>query len=60
MADGSMGVELVEQEASAKARAELEKCLHAIELHGHRLDSRAMYRVAGVVFDLEPNHAHRF
>jgi hypothetical protein len=61
MADGSMGVEFVEQEASAKARAELEKCLRAAELHGHRLDSPGKYRVAGLVFvfDRELNHAHR-
>jgi len=59
--DGVVGVELVEQEAAAKARPELEKCLKAAEFVGKSLDAAGMYRVAGLVFvyDRELNHARR-
>lgn len=59
--DGSVAVELVEQEASAKARTELEKCLKAAEYVGRTLDKDGTYRVAGLVFvfDRELNHARR-
>lgn len=59
--DGSVAVELVEQEATAKARTELEKCLKAAEFVGHALDRDGAYRVSGLVFvfDRELNHARR-
>ena len=60
-ASGPMDVELVEQEAAAKARQELEKCLRMAELVGRPLDARGLYRVGGLVFvyDRELNHARR-
>ncbi len=60
-ASGPMDVELVEQEAAAKARQELEKCLKMAELVGRPLDARGLYRVGGLVFvyDRELNHARR-
>lgn len=59
--DGVMTIELVEQEASAKARQELEKCLKAAEFVGSSLDSQSRYRIGGLVFvfDRELNHARR-
>lgn len=58
---GSMNVELVEQEAAAKARQELEKCLKAAELVGYPLDPEGRFRIGGLVFvyDRELNHAGR-
>lgn len=58
---GTMSVELVEQEAAAKARLELERCLKAAELVGYPLDSQGQYRIGGLVFvyDRELNHAGR-
>ncbi len=60
-ADGSASVELVEQEAAAKPRQELEKCLKAAEYVGRSLDSEGRYRIGGLVFvfDRELNHARR-
>lgn len=54
-------VELVEQEAAAKARQELEKCLRAAEYVGRSLDSAGRYRIGGLVFvfDRDLNHARR-
>lgn len=59
--DGIVAVELVEQEAAAKARTELEKCLRAAEFVGQPLDKAGTHRVAGLVFvfDRELNHARR-
>lgn len=59
--DGQMAVELVEQEAAAKARPELEKCLRAAEFVGQPLDAKGLYRVGGLVFvfDRELNHSRR-
>lgn len=59
--DGSMGVELVEQEAAPKARAELEKCLRAAEFVGAKLPGNAPFTVSSVVFvyDRDLNHARR-
>lgn len=59
--DGTVAVELVEQEAAAKARPELEKCLRAAEFAGRALDTAGIYRVSGLVFvfDRELNHARR-
>lgn len=59
--DGVIAVELVELEAAAKARAELEKCLKAAEFVGQPLDKGGTYRIAGLVFvfDREQNHARR-
>lgn len=58
---GPVDVELVEQEAAAKARQELEKCLRVAELVGRPLDPEGQYRVGGLVFvyDRELNHARR-
>lgn len=58
---GVATVELVEQEAAAKARQELEKCLKAAEYVGRPLDSEGRYRIGGLVFvfDKELNHARR-
>lgn len=58
---GHQSVELVEQEAAAKARAELEKCLRAAEFVGRPLDAEGHYRVGGLVFvyDRELDHAKR-
>ena len=58
---GVAGVELVEQEAAAKARPELEKCLRAAEFVGQPLDAAGAYQVAGLVFvfDRDLNHAKR-
>lgn len=60
-ADGAMTVELVEQEAAAKARPELERCLKAAEFVGRALDGAGRYRVGGLVFvfDRELSHARR-
>ncbi|MBS0349094.1 MAG: hypothetical protein JSR69_21825 [Proteobacteria bacterium] len=59
--DGTVGVELVEQEAAPKARAEIEKCLRAVEFVGTRLPGDAPFTVAGLVFvfDRDLNHARR-
>ena len=58
---GHQSVELVEQEAAAKARQELEKCLRAAEFVGRALDAEGQYRIGGLVFvyDRELNHARR-
>lgn len=60
-ADGQATVELVEQEASAKARPELERCLKAAEFVGRALDAEGRYRIGGLVFvfDRELSHARR-
>ncbi|MDP3251141.1 MAG: hypothetical protein Q8M77_04450 [Hydrogenophaga sp.] len=60
-ADRVAFVELVEQEAAAKARQELEKCLKAAEYVGRSLDSEGRYRIGGLVFvfDRDLNHARR-
>lgn len=54
-------VEWIEQEAAAKARPELERCLGAAELVGRALDAQGRYRLGGVVFvyDRDLNHAKR-
>lgn len=59
--DGHVSVELVEQEAAAKARPELERCLKAAEFVGRPLDAEGRYRIGGLVFvfDRELNHARR-
>ncbi len=61
VADGHVSVELVEQEAAAKARPELERCLKAAEFVGRALDAEGLYRIGGLVFvfDRELNHARR-
>lgn len=58
---GHFEVELIEQEAAAKARTELEKCLKAVEYTGQSLDQNGQYRVGSLVFvfDRELNHARR-
>jgi hypothetical protein len=59
--DGTVGVELVEQEATKKAKAELESCLRGAEFVGKPIDPAGLYRVSGLVFvfDRELNHAKR-
>lgn len=59
--DGTVGVELVEQEAAPKARAEIEKCLRAAEFVGTKLPGDTPCTVSGVVFvyDRDLNHAKR-
>lgn len=59
--DGTVGVDLVEQEAAPKARAEVERCLRAAEFVGTRLPGDAPYTVAGVVFvyDRDLSHTRR-
>jgi len=61
MPDGTMAVELVEQEAASKARGELEKCLRAAEYVGSKLAGDADYRLRAVVFvfDGALSHARR-
>lgn len=60
-ADGFGSVELVEQDAAAKARPELERCLKAAEFVGRALDGEGRYQIAGLVFvfDRELSHARR-
>lgn len=60
-ADGVSYVELVEQEAAAKARQELERCLRAAELVGRSIDGEGRYKLGGLVFafDRELGHARR-
>ena len=59
--DGTVAVEIVEQEAAAKARGELEKCLKAAEYVGTSLSKDGTVKVAGLVFvyDRSLNHARR-
>jgi hypothetical protein len=59
--DGTVAVEIVEQEAAAKARSELEKCLRAAEYVGTSLSKDGTAKVAGLVFvyDRSLNHARR-
>jgi hypothetical protein len=60
-ADGTVLVDFIEQEAAAKARAEIERCLKAAEFVGTSLSADGSYRVGGVVFvfDRSLNHARR-
>jgi hypothetical protein len=59
--DGTVAVEIVEQEAAAKARSELEKCLKAAEYVGTSLSKDGTAKIAGLVFvyDRSLNHARR-
>lgn len=59
--DGTVAVEIVEQEAAAKARSELEKCLKAAEYVGSSLSKDGTVKIAGLVFvyDRSLNHARR-
>ena len=59
--DGTVAIEIVEQEAAAKARSELEKCLRAAEYVGTSLSKDGTAKVAGLVFvyDRSLNHARR-
>ena len=59
--DGSVAIEIFENEASAKPRTEIERCLKTAEYVGRALDKDGVYRVAGLVFafDRELNHARR-
>ena len=61
MADGTMAVELIEQEAASKARGELEKCLRAAAYVGTVLPGETTYKLTAVVFvfDGSLNHARR-
>lgn len=59
--DGTVVVEIVEQEAASKARAEIEKCLRAAEFVGAALSADGTVKVSGLifVFDRSLNHAKR-
>lgn len=61
MPDGTMAVEVIEQEVSSKARTELERCLRAAQYVGTRLPGDAIYKLSAVVFvfDGSLNHARR-
>ncbi len=61
MPDGTIAVELIEQEAAAKARTELEKCLRAAEYVGTILPGVERYKLSAVVFvfDGALSHARR-
>lgn len=59
--DGTVAVELVEQEAASKALAGIEACLRTSEFVGAPLSDDGAYKVAGVVivYDRSLNHARR-
>lgn len=59
--DDSVAVELVEQEAAPKARAEIEKALRAATLVGTALSTDGRVRLGGIVFvyDRSLNHERR-
>lgn len=59
--DDSVAVELVEQEAAPKSRAEIEKALRAATLVGTALSADGRVRLSGVVFvyDRSLNHERR-
>lgn len=61
MPDGVMAVEIIEQEAASKARAELEKCLRAALYVGTSLPGDTAYKLSSVafVFDDSLSHARR-
>jgi hypothetical protein len=57
-ANGRCEVELVEQEAAAKARGELERCLAAAEYVGSMLDANGQYELSGLIFVFDRNLQH--
>ncbi len=57
-ADGSMGVEWIEQEAASKARSELEKCLRASAFVGTQLSGDIVYKLTAVVFVFDGSLSH--
>lgn len=62
MPDGTMAVELIEQEAASKARGELERCLRGAEYVGSTMPGTdAVYKLSAVVFvfDCSLSHARR-
>jgi hypothetical protein len=61
MPDGTMAVEIIEQEAASKARGELEKCLRAAAYVGTNLPGDTAYKLSAVVFvfDGALSHARR-
>lgn len=61
MADGTMALEWIEQEAASKARGELEKCLRVSECVGTQLRGDVAYKLSALVFvfDDSLNHAKR-
>lgn len=58
MPDGVMAVEIIEQEAASKARAELEKCLRAAAYVGTCLPGDAVYKLSAVVFVFDGSLSH--
>jgi hypothetical protein len=56
--DGSMAVELIEQEAASKARGELEKCLRAAAYVGTSLPGDKVYKLSAVVFVFDGGLSH--
>lgn len=58
MSDGTMAVELLEQESASKARSELEKCLRAALYIGTSLPGDAIYKLTAVVFVFDGSLSH--
>ena len=58
MPDGTMAVEVIEQEAASKARAELEKCLRAALYVGTNLPGDTAYKLSAVVFVFDGSLSH--
>lgn len=58
MPDGTMAVEIVEQEAASKARGELEKCLRAAAYVGSSLPGDTVYKLSALVFVFDGSLSH--
>jgi hypothetical protein len=58
MPDGTMAVDLIEQEAASKARGELEKCLRAAAYVGSSLPGDTVYKLSAVVFVFDGSLSH--
>lgn len=58
MPDGTMAVELIEQEAASKARGELEKCLRAATYVGSCLPGDTVYKLSALVFVFDGSLSH--
>lgn len=58
MSDGTMAVELLEQESASKARSELEKCLRAALYIGTSLPGDVVYKLTALVFVFDGSLSH--
>ena len=58
MPDGTMAVELLEQESASKARSELEKCLRAALYIGTSLPGDKVYKLTALVFVFDGSLSH--